>query len=430
MDPSEDKASTVSENFRERLIGACGPGTWRPYAAPVELDELLARLILFKTYILESARLEEIDHLFPVLGYDGLLRLLSSGAFEIDLSYASIAYLREVDEGFGSRRPLPPLSYAFRAWRPLSWAGLREQRIKECVSRLPDLNARQRQQLEEALDTRVLAPRERAGDEAIEQLHTELRVDSPPTSVRRAVAFAFSETLARRVEWTEFALTINRPEAGVFEIETNIDKMFGLSIEQTHKTIGSGLMALGNVNYRLEVMNQVNALTGFDDSDLAIWQGKLGSVFEQARSREYAAEATVERLTRVLELKGFPALGEALSRGKLNLARLLEVRNDSKVDEFRRWLANVQAVPDEDLAARVNDLRARLSGLADSPAAKVVRFVVTTAVGLVPGIGPIAGALLGALDMFALEKLLGKPGPVSFVNRTFRRVYRKGQPTD
>ena len=244
------------------------------------------------------------------------------------------------------------------------------------------------------------------------------------------MAFAFSETLARRVDWTEFALTIHRPEAGVFEIETNIDKMFGLSIEQTHKTIGSGLMALGNVNYRLEVMNQVNALTGFDDSDLAIWQGKLGSVFEQARSREYAAEATVERLTRVLELKGFPALGEALSRGKLNLARLLEVRNDSKVDEFRRWLANVQAVPDEDLAARVNDLRARLSGLADSPAAKVVRFVVTTAVGLVPGIGPIAGALLGALDMFALEKLLGKPGPVSFVNRTFGRVYRKGQPTD
>ena len=93
-----------------------------------------------------------------MLGYDGLLRLLSSGAFEIDLSYASIAYLREVDEGFGSRRPLPPLSYAFRAWRPLSWAGLREQRIKECVSCLPDLNARQRQQLEEALDTRVLAP--------------------------------------------------------------------------------------------------------------------------------------------------------------------------------------------------------------------------------------------------------------------------------
>ena len=307
---------------------------------------------------------------------------------------------------------------------------LREQRIKECVGRLPDLNARQRQQLEEALDTRVLAPRERAGDEAIEQLHTELRVDSPQTSVRRAVAFTFSETLARRVEWTEFALTIHRPEAGVFEIETNIDKMFGLSIEQTHKTIGSGLMALGNVNYRLEVMNQVNALTGFDDGDLAIWQGKLGSIFDQARSREYAAEATVERLTRVLELKGFPALGEALSRGKLNLARLLEVRNDPKVDEFRLWLANVQAVPDEDLAARVNDLRARLSGLADSPAAKVVRFMVTTAVGLVPGIGPIAGALLGALDMFALEKLLGKPGPVSFVNRTFSRVYRKGQPTD
>ena len=42
MDPSEDKASTVSENFRERLIGAYGPGTWRPYAAPMELDELLA----------------------------------------------------------------------------------------------------------------------------------------------------------------------------------------------------------------------------------------------------------------------------------------------------------------------------------------------------------------------------------------------------
>jgi hypothetical protein len=428
MDPTKDRAVTV--NFRERLTGACAAGTWRPYSAPVELDELLARFILFKTYILESARIEEIDHLFSVLGHASLLSLLRSGAFEIDLTYASIAYLTKVDEGSGNERPLPSLYYAFRAWRPMSWASLREQRIKECVSRLPDLSARQREQLEEGLDMCVLTPRQQAGDEAIEQLHTELALDSPPLSVRKAIAFALSDTLGRQVKLTEFALTIHRPEPTVFAVETNIDKMFALSTQQTHETIGSGLMALGRVNYRLEVMHRVNALTGFDNDDLAIWQGKLGSVFEQARRREYAAEATSERLTRVLELKGFPALGQALSKGRIDIARLLEVRNDPKIDDFRRWLASVHDVPDEELAARLNDLRGCLGGLADSRSGKVVRFVVTTGVGLVPGIGTIAGALLGGLDMFVLEKLLGKPGPVSFMNRTFSRIYRKGQSTD
>jgi hypothetical protein len=232
------------------------------------------------------------------------------------------------------------------------------------------------------------------------------------------------------VKLTEFALTIHRPEPTVFAVETNIDKMFALSTQQTHETIGSGLMALGRVNYRLEVMHRVNALTGFDNDDLAIWQGKLGSVFEQARRREYAAEATSERLTRVLELKGFPALGQALSKGRIDIARLLEVRNDPKIDDFRRWLTKVHDVPDEELTARLNNLRGCLGGLADSRSGKVVRFVVTTGVGLVPGIGTIAGALLGGLDMFVLEKLLGKPGPVSFMNRTFSRIYRKGQSTD
>ena len=58
-------------------------------------------------------------------------------AVEIDLSYASIAYLREVDEGFGSRRPLPPLSYAFRAWRRLSWESPRaaHQRVRRPPTR-------------------------------------------------------------------------------------------------------------------------------------------------------------------------------------------------------------------------------------------------------------------------------------------------------
>ena len=44
----------------------------------------------------------------------------------------------------------------------------------------------------------------------------------------------------------------------------------------------------------------------------------------------------------------------------------------------------------------------------------------------VPGVvGPFAGLVAGALDQFAVEKLVREPGPVTFLGRSYRSIFEE-----
>jgi hypothetical protein len=60
-----------------------------------------------------------------------------------------------------------------------------------------------------------------------------------------------------------------------------------------------------------------------------------------------------------------------------------------------------------------------------SRAGKVVRFGVTTAVGLIPG-GGLAGTALSAIDSFLVDNLVGEPGPYSFLSESWQSLFTGG----
>jgi hypothetical protein len=100
---------------------------------------------------------------------------------------------------------------------------------------------------------------------------------------------------------------------------------------------------------------------------------------------------------------------------------LLEIRESEDIREFRQWLRTLDEVSDEDLKERLDSVRAKLAAAVNSQTGTAVKFLATGVAGVVvPG---VAGLALQALDQFVVDKLLGEPGPVSFIGSTYPSIF-------
>jgi len=74
---------------------------------------------------------------------------------------------------------------------------------------------------------------------------------------------------------------------------------------------------------------------------------------------------------------------------------------------------------DREVQEMLSNLRAKLGLRASSTTGKVVRFLASTAAGL---IGVLPGAVAGAIDSFIVEKLFPRNGIVMFINNQFPSI--------
>lgn len=113
----------------------------------------------------------------------------------------------------------------------------------------------------------------------------------------------------------------------------------------------------------------------------------------------------------------------ATVEGAVNVERLIEIRESEEIREFRQWLRTLDDVSDEELQERLASLRAKLAAAVHSPTGKAVKFLATSGVGLVTaGAGAVA---VEAVNQFVVEKLLGEPGPVSFIGSTYPSIFKR-----
>ena len=56
---------------------------------------------------------------------------------------------------------------------------------------------------------------------------------------------------------------------------------------------------------------------------------------------------------------------------------------------------------------------------------RAVRFIVTTAIGLLGIFGIVAGPVSGAIDSFLVDKVLPKSGVWTFVNRLYPSIFKR-----
>jgi hypothetical protein len=370
------------------------------------LGALVRRLILFEEVVIDSYGMRELPGLIDALGPEQFVELLESRAV---LVRGDGWVLGEV----GNMRPapLPPLSFSLAPIVPAQ--EYRQDHISRHLGeiRAMPLDMKTSQTVRQAI-VRALTPfPENPGQLTMDQLPTDLtmRLDI----VRAATDWALREYGNRDPDGVDYAIRLVQEEEDIFRAETDIGERFGLSLEEVDAVIERAVLAVGGLNERFEEMAAYNAVTGLRETELQLLDAKLTTVFESANPDQQE-----QRLTRVLELANLP--DPETAEGTVNVERLLDVRQDEQIREFRQWLRTLDNATDDEIRERVDSLRERIATAVYGPGGKAVRFAAKIAADLLPLGGSAAGIAFGALDEFVLERVLPEPGPVSFLGSTYR----------
>jgi hypothetical protein len=123
---------------------------------------------------------------------------------------------------------------------------------------------------------------------------------------------------------------------------------------------------------------------------------------------------------RVIDVAGLPHF--PTDEGRINVERLLRIRESSEAREFRDWLGGIGQANEVEIRDRVEGLRAKAGAKVSSGAGKAMRFLVTTALGAVPH-AIVPAFAVGVFDQFVLDKLLPRSGITAFVNELYPSIF-------
>jgi hypothetical protein len=394
-------------SIRHRLIGEIAIRSGLDITG-VDLNSLLRRLALFDTVILKSVRLKEIPFLVRALGYAGVMELLSSGAMEIYCEAIFIIQGLKRNE----QRMLPIGEYAFG----LGEIADHEQYIHDAlqpISALEGLTPKQAQKLKRLVALRLIRPPSDFGKKILDQFDRDLRGGSP--SIKRAINLRFV-----RVHGTpapEFSIRLQEVQERKFRAETNLFESASLSSEATNDLIESGLGAIGNLNHRLAEMDAVSALSGFSEDENVLFEDKLAFLAKACNP-----SVQEEQFRRILRIGGFPEFHVGDGQ-KINVGRLLEIRQTRECADFRQWVTTIDSASDKEITERVAGIRSQLSSFIHSSKGKVVRLLASAGIGLIPIGGPLAGLAAGVADSFIVDRLLPESGAASFISHLYPSVF-------
>lgn len=392
-------------DISQRLIADCrGEGE-------IDLGALIERLLLFEQIVIRSDRLNEVDRLVQKFGIDAVLRLLQSDAIEFDCN------------AFGLGEHAPPdrhsslLAYRFVTVRAANQSKYLNQYLSR-ISQLPGIKLHQAKALTNAVERKALGVPQTFGEETLDALEAELsgNVDG----IRAVVLTELTRVAGMEVRAADLHLRVICEDFANTRdclVESNIVRL-GFAPAVARDAIGKGLLAIGEVNRRFEEMKLRHAVGGFREEDLSVLNQKVRYLLDRQDP-----DVVQRRLARVLEIADFPDLRAEAEMGRVDLGKVLEIRNTGACVEFRQWLRNLSdPIAEDEIREQVGSVREHLATFVNSKVGKAVRFATTTGVGFVPVIGPVAGVVANALDTFVLGTLTTR-GPMLFLGEHLPSIF-------
>jgi hypothetical protein len=219
------------------------------------------------------------------------------------------------------------------------------------------------------------------------------------------------------LENVPFSFSLNRGDADTYRVSTDLGERLHITELETHKIVERGLIGVVALTQTLGEMKAYSAVSGFRDEELPLFGYKLDFLAEAVSSQ--SKEESFRRVIDIAELPAFP-----LDECRISVEKLLKIRDSSEAREFRDWLGSLGNVNDKEIRERVSGLRATLGLKVGSEVGKYMRFLVTTGVGLIPGV-VVPGIVLSAVDQFAVDKLLPRSGIAAFVNELYPSIFEK-----
>ena len=188
-----------------------------------------------------------------------------------------------------------------------------------------------------------------------------------------------------------------------------------MSEQQAHDIVQPSIAAVANLNQRIADMAAYSAITGFRDSEAPLLFGKLAGIIAPQNPR-----AIEEQFARVITIANLP---DFVTGKRVDVDRPLRARDSAECRDFRAWLSNLEGVSDAQVADMVGGVRNEIASMIRSGAGKTLRLALTTAIGLIPGVGLVAGPVAGIVDSFVVEKMFPTSGAFAFLTQTYPSLF-------
>jgi hypothetical protein len=426
-------SSLGEPELRDRLLAPCAELDPSGEVIGAHVGAVVRRLLLFERYIIESEGLREIPFLLEAFGEDGFSRLIESGAIRIAADQWWIGQIGQSDimkPGTNSRAALPLNCFAFKTVAFLKegyfdttkhpgtidvFKAAREYYFDELRPAFSPGKASQpvREAIADALIERPLAG---LGESVLEAMQVDLLGHN--ALIRHATALESSKQLGSSVRADDLDVVVEQTNEQTYTTGSNLGRSFGLAPEAEHDVLQKALLAVSNLNKRLDDMNVYRAVNGVLAEECPMMQEKLSLLSRVIRGLNPGAQE--ERFNRVVEIAGLPDI-EAASERPIDVDALLELRNSAECREFRAWLRKVDEADDSEIKARMSSFSEHARRFFASGRIRIARFLVTIGVGT---INPPAGVFASALDQFLIDKVVGRPGPASFLSKSYRSLFK------
>lgn len=372
----------------------------------IDIGGLVEKLLLFDRVVLRSVRLREVPFLVRALGKTGFIELINLGILDIVCEFTS-TITGIAQNGLPS---LPPFHYSFGTVEIANREFVLKSELR-ALQGIPGLHNAERSALEETIITKLKRPPANYAGTVLSQVDLELRKNTP--AFESAVLCSLKKKLGRPVQKVE--LNVYEEQERVFRVESNLTTDFGLKPNEAQGVIAAATLAIAGASHRIADMQAYSAITGFSDDEAPILFGKLHTIMGALNPRPLE-----DAFQRVLALADIPDFSGC---NKVDVDRLLNIRDSSECVEFRNWLSTVENATDSEILNALESYRSKAGAFLRSGLGKSIRFVTTTAIGLVPPLGPAISAGLGALDMFLLDKIFPSAGIVAFLAKKYPSIF-------
>jgi hypothetical protein len=227
----------------------------------------------------------------------------------------------------------------------------------------------------------------------------------------------FMQHIAREtyieIQHSEKLQNIVRAMVGAGEPSIDLQRIPGIAANEVRTGIREDNRDAIDLVLRIaEFHRDLVMATDCSNADLYVPTG-AEQLLAQKIARLNLGRSRTEGFSKLLDLNRLPNIGEAVVSGKVNLIDLWRLRQRKEARQFRAWLRNASPEDARDLERLYVSTLSRQSWI-NSTSARTLRFVITTAAGVVD---PIGGFIVGATDSFFVERWLHGYNPKLFLDR-------------
>ncbi|MCU7929040.1 MAG: hypothetical protein KZQ97_21770 [Candidatus Thiodiazotropha sp. (ex Dulcina madagascariensis)] len=350
--------------------------------------ELATQLLLYDRIIIPTNDFGIVPILANWMGYSTFVNALLSKSVEFIRLNSCLGY---VGNGIGLSlfRIEPGDSKELYWWQTTMFGELNTSLELQLLNSMPEISKSEVNRLHDLVITST-SEFQFENDDFIKNVANESYLDAQQTqSIREKIAAYYK---------SNSPINLNHLPG------VNGNQMRASGIEIINDAVDL-ILRVAEVNIEIELAAIASGADIFTSS-------KTEDILYSKLNRERLGHESIKGLTQLFELTNLPNIESVVANDKLHFSDVWLARSSKNAKSFRKWFRKATIEDARDIEKAYVDSLNKIPSVASLPT-KTLRFVVTTAAGLV---WPPAGLAAGAVDNFFLEKWLSGYNPRLFID--------------